>query len=192
MDKKGLLDKKHTSCTWKEETMSTDKRYEELKRWVQDTVISEALIKVYDGWEKTDNKLRIPAAFGDYGRADFCSNSKDKATWLLERDSRDKTAETFMRLYGADEGTYCYRTMLLGYDIEHGVVEAETEHVLTAEEAEDLFDSLSANYVFGDLESAFNVYGWIFRTNAADMKRYTLAGIKMLRAVGKREGILPD
>ena len=46
--------------------------------------------------------------------------------------------------------------------------------------------------MFGDLESAFNVYGWMFRTNAADMKRYTLAGIKMLRAVGKREGILPE
>ena len=64
--------------------------------------------------------------------------------------------------------------------------------MLTAEETDDLFGNLSANYVFGDLESAFSVYGWMCRTNAADMKRYTLAGIKMLRAVGKREGILPD
>lgn len=97
-----------------------------------------------------------------------------------------------MKLYGADEGKYCYLTMLLGFDIEHGVVKAETEHVLTAEEAEDLFDRLSANYVFGDLESAFNVYGWMFRTKAAGMKRYTLAGIRMLRAVGKQERILPE
>ena len=26
-----------------------------------------------------------------------------------------------MKLYGADEGKYCYLTMLLGFDIEHGL-----------------------------------------------------------------------
>ena len=40
---------------------------------------------------------------------------------------------------------------------------------MLAEEAEDLFDSLSVNYVFGNLESAFSVYGLMFRANAVGM-----------------------
>lgn len=66
----------------------------------------------------------------------------------------------------------------------------KTEHVLAAEEAEDLFGSLFANYVFGDLESAFSVYGWMLRANAAGMKRYTLSRIKMRRESHKRPGLI--
>ena len=160
--------------------------HEELERWIHDVIISKALLKIYASWEETDKTLHIPPVYGDYEQAQFFGTDKERATWLVERDKRDKTAETFMGMYGMDEGKYVYLTALLGMHILDGTIKKPKD----AAEAEETRRLLMTNYIHGDPESAFNTYGWILRGKAEDMKRYLETGTVVLTELGKKEGIL--
>ena len=138
--------------------------HEELERWIHDVIISKALLKIYASWEETDKTLHIPPVYGDYEQAQFFGTDKERATWLVERDKRDKTAETFMGMYGMDEGKYVYLTALLGMHILDGTIKKPKD----AAEAEETRRLLMTNYIHGDPESAFNTYGWILRGKAED------------------------
>lgn len=162
--------------------------HEELERWIHDVIISKALLKIYASWEETDKTLHIPPVYGDYEQAQFFGTDKERATWLVERDKRDKTAETFMGMYGMDEGKYVYLTALLGMHILDGTIKKPKD----AAEAEETRRLLMTNYIHGDPESAFNTYGWILRGKAEDMKRYLETGTVVLTELGKKEGILTE
>lgn len=164
--------------------------HEELERWIHDVIISKALLKIYASWEETDKTLHIPPVYGDYERAQFFGTDKERATWLVERDKRDKTAETFMGMYGMDEGKYVYLTALLGMHILDGTIKKTKNYSM--DEADEALRLLMTNYIHGDPESPFNTYGWILRGKAEDMKRYLETGTNILTELGKKEGILTE